>query len=166
MALHGTRLAYVYTTQEEVERIFEVEGADQFLNDIIDDSEFWTELIERATAKVNQYLLGLYDAIDLQNSVWVREKTTYIATYMLSIRKGNPGVFSYQYEEALTELMAAKQNDIFIDLPQSGGIRPIMQNVMHDNRFMLGAVRVIPETSSRTLPGQRHLSYLRPYFWW
>lgn len=166
MTLYGTRLTYVYTSQEEIERLFETEAADQFLSDLTSNTEFWTELIERATTRVNQYLSGLYDEADLVNSIWVRERATYIATHFLSIRKGNPGVFNYQYEEALQELMAVKQGDIYIDLPQSGGVRPIMQNVMHDNRFSVGAIRIVSATSSRTLPGQRNLAYLRPFGWW
>lgn len=165
MALYGTRLVHTYTSKEEIERIFEAEGVDQFLSDIVDDTEFWTELIERVTARINQYLLGLFDPADLASSVWVREKAAYIGAHFLSIRAGNPSVYSYQFEDAVTELMAAKQGDIFIDLAQAGGVRPIMQNVMHDNRFSSAPIRVIPHTSSRVLGGQR-TSYLRPFWWW
>ena len=164
MALYGTRLQTVYTSQEEIERIYSEDGVYQQLADLI-DNEFLIELIERATSKVNQYLGGLYTYENLASSVWIREKATYIACHFLSIRRGNPTLFQYQYEEALADLQDARDNLVFLDIAQSSGVRPLGFNVLHDNRFTITPIRIIPATSSKLVSGQL-AAFTTPYWWW
>jgi len=107
----------------------------------------------------------LHDYQQLSLSVWVRERATYIACYFLSFRRGNPTLFQYQYEEALKELEEARDNLIFLDVPQTSGVRPLAYNILHDNRFNITPIRVIPATSSRMGRGQLS-AFTTPFWWW
>lgn len=166
MTLYGTRLQYTYTTEEEMVRLFGHLGSESFIDDIsASDSEYWTELIESVTGTINQYLAGVYDPVDLAQSPWVRRRATYLAAHEHSIRKGNPGIYNTNKDEILAELIDAKEGNIFIGVAMSAGIRPVMQNVMHDNRFLYNSIRVLNVSSNRNFSGQND-SYIRPFWWW
>lgn len=165
MALQGTRLTRTYTTQGEIEDYISEEGVDLRLDDLDNVSDVMTTLCERATARVQSIMRKAYDDIDLAGSVWVRERATVIAVYLLSLRRGNPGLLRDQYEEAMTEMEMVVAGDLWIDLARSAETTVVMQNVSSDNRFPFTPIRVDPITSTKLTDGQffRVISY--PLAW-
>jgi len=153
-----------YTTQEEIVDIFSTEGSDLHVDDILDPPEFWVKLCERATSRVNQYLLGLFSAENLSSHVRVREITTYIACYILSIRRGNPALYRGEYEDALNDLEQIKTGNLYLDLPRRQSHRVVMQNPIIDNRFVRNPNRVEPLSATNLIGGQAILHTV-PFGW-
>lgn len=154
----------VYTSQAEIEDIFSISGADLHTDDIIDNPSFWEKLCERATSRVNQYLMGLFSAENLQNHVRIREIATYIACYLLSIRRGNPALYRGEYEECLADLENMQTGNLYLDIPRRQSHRVVMQNVVIDNRYFRNPNRVEPLTSTTVIGGQAVL-YTVPFGW-
>jgi phage gp36-like protein len=163
MTLYGNRLDYLYTTREEIERTFSTEGASLHTDDLPPLDDFWTELCERASAKVNLFLGSRYRAIDLASHQQIRKIATYIALYYLSKRRGNPHLYGDDYNESITELGLIRDGDLYIDLPLKSGERAMMQNVLIDNRYAFEPMRVLPD-STVVRPGQASV-VVYPFLW-
>lgn len=165
MVLYGTRLARTYTSRDEINDYLSEYGTDLRLDDLVDDSDTMTTICERATTRVASIMRKAFDDVDLSNSVWVRERTTIVAIYLLSSRRGNPGLLRDLYEEAMVELEMAVSGDLYVDLARSAETIAVMQNVNSDNRFPYMPLRIDPISSTKLVDGQfyRLLSY--PLSW-
>lgn len=142
------------TSRQEIEEIFSVDGVTNHLDT---DSEFMSEqilntIIERATQRCLLYLRTHYREEDLENNVWVREQATYIACYHLSIRAGNPSLYTDAYMSALMELEQVRDGLLDAGIPSKA--RGYVQTQILDSRFY-ESKRVNPAASTRVLPNQR-----------
>lgn len=165
MALYGTRYAYYYTSREEIQRLLSDDGEELHSDDFYDNSELMQEIIERATGRVRQYMRKSYDDSDLANSPRIREITTIIACYLLSIRRGNPSLYQEQYVEAMADMQAIVDNILYLDeLPRSSNAPAFMQNVSSDNRTPFTPMRVDMITSTRTT-GKEWVGRFAPFSW-
>jgi phage gp36-like protein len=166
MALYGTRLTRVYTSRDEIEDMLSEFGTDQRLDDLTDgDADVLLTYIERATSRVQSVMRKAYDDIDLASSVWVRERCTVIAIYLLSKRRGNPALYRDDYEEAMTEMDLAVSGDLWVDIARSAETVAVMQNVSSDNRFPFTPMRVDPLTSTKIVEGQYFRFITYPLAW-
>jgi phage gp36-like protein len=166
MALYGTRLPRVYTSRDEINDSLSEYGVDLRLDDLITgDADVMLSICEKATARVQSIMRKAFDDIDLANSVWVRERATIIAVYLLSTRRGNPGLLRDQYEEAMVELEMAVSGDLYVDLARSSDTVAVMQNVNSDNRFPFTPMRVDPLTSTKLVDGQFYRVITYPLAW-
>jgi len=134
-------------------------------DDFSDSSEIVKEFIQRATGRVKQELNKSFDDVDLQYSPRIREIATIIACYLISIRRGNPSLYSDQYMESMIDLERIANGDLYLsELPRSGNTSVVYQNVSSDNRFPFTPIRVDSITSSRTVGGQ-YISRNLPFLW-
>lgn len=115
-----------------------------------EDNQMWVELIEEATDFVNQYAIWRYDAEDMVNSRWVRSRATDILAYLLSQRRANPALATYEtrFRDIEAELQRVEKGMLKIPrLPISGDLTPAMSNIKIDDRFRTKKARVQQSTS-------------------
>lgn len=136
------------TSEEEIKRIFSTDGVDNHLEDMPNYAVHMKEVIARATAKVLMYLRGVFSIEEMQINPWVREKASYIACYLISIRTGNPSLYGAMYEEALIELTQVRNGQL------NPGMRREVHIVTHtpmvDNRGWRPGLRT--DLTSSTSP--------------
>lgn len=165
MALQGQRYPYLFTSEEEMERLLSEDGTLLHTDDVSDNEEMLYELAERATGRVKQVLNKSFDDVNLKNSPRIREIATIIGCYLLSIRRGNPSLYQEQYVEAMSDLEQIADGDLYLsELPRSGNTLVVFQNVSSDNRFPFSPIRVDAITSTRSVGGQ-FLNRMIPFLW-
>lgn len=141
-----------YCTWDDVVGRLGADGADRRTDD---DPSRRTDLLRRATVKVNEYLLRLYSATALANSDWVREACADVAAYYACGRRNNPAgkTIATQYEETLASLKE-----------MGSGVRPLPDAaqrkasapVLSNQRVQLSPVPhtvTVPGTSTGTPAG-------------
>jgi hypothetical protein len=105
----------------------------------------------------------------LVNNRWVRRTTSWIACYILSMRRGNPKQFVAKYQEALIHLLAISEGHrpIFDEngnpVPVSSDLAPAHSNLAVDDRWVRRKLRVQRETSSGGQSGKQDPDW--PAFW-
>lgn len=165
MSRPGQRYQYSFTSREELERLLSEDGLLLHTDDSEDSEEVIDEIEERATGRVKQELNRAFDDIDLSNSPRIREIATIIGCYLISIRRGNPSLYSEQYMEAMVDLERIASGELYLsELPRSSNTAVVAQNVSSDNRFPFTPIRVDVITSTRTVGGQ-FLNRNLPFLW-
>lgn len=163
-----TALQYVYTSRDEVERIYGDKGVTLNMADLkgSDIELYWTEVISEATDTINLYCVQFYDEIDLASSYWVRRKATWIAAYLHSQRRGNASLFVQRFQEVMEELMAIQQGLLQIPgLATRSDLTPALSNFTIDDRFYTNKIRVLPSISVGGTNSRQDLAYRWPYDW-
>ena len=109
-------LPLLYSSQKEMELIYSELGVTLRLDDVDDDVAPQTTIAERleaviqdATDECNEYLLHIYDAVDLNESRVVRRWCSLIACHILSRRRGNPGQFNDEYDRIILKMIAVRE---------------------------------------------------------
>jgi hypothetical protein len=134
------------TSEQEIINVFSTDGVANHLENLNNYGVHMNEVINRASAKVLLYLRGMFDIQAMVSNVWVREKATYIACYLISIRSGNPSLYGAMYEESLIELAQVRAGQLNPGLPRDAQI--VMQTPMLDNRGYRPGLRTVPEAST------------------
>lgn len=163
-----TELQFLYTTQAEIRRLYGQLGQQNIVQDLnsTDLQAMWTELCSDASDIVNQYCLVFYNASDLANSRWVRVRTTWIAAYLLSQRRGNPALFGVRYEQIIEELLMVLNGEIQIPgLPTRNDFTPAMSNLNVDDRFHTMKLQVSPFISTGGSYPNQHAFSNWPWEW-
>lgn len=161
----GQRYARWFTSREELTRLLSEEAVLLHTDDSEDQEEVLEEIIERATGRVKQELNKAFDDIDLYNSPRIREIATIIGCYLISVRRGNPSLYSEMYMEAMIDLERIASGELYLtELPRSSNTAVVAQNVSSDNRFPFTPIRVDVVTSTRTIGGQ-FLNRNLPFLW-
>jgi phage gp36-like protein len=161
----GTRLTYVYTSAEEMRRLFSERAVVLRLDDMNGpaQTEYFLELAEDASDIINEYVENIYDQSDLVNSRWCRIRATWIGCYLLSQRRGNPAQYTQRYQEILAELEKIRLG--IIDIPglaKRDHNQPVMSNLMVDPHYPLRSLRVIETLSTHNAS---HSNQEKAYFW-
>ena len=164
-------LAYRYTSQDEVERLFSTIGVSLRVADLggTNRTTYWTEVTEEATDIVNQYVLLYYDADDLANSRWVRYHATWIALVLLCRRRGNqvPQGIMDRYNEIIADLEMVRDGKMQIPrVPTTFNNLPSMSNMRVDDRFYTRKLRVNPNISVGGTDGTQDLDWWWSYDWY
>jgi len=168
---------YLFTSLEEIQRLFSSWGERQHTDDINPNDEnynddnqsaatriaFLEELIQRATSHIMSYLGPRYTADAIYRIPRIREIATYWACYKLSRRRGNQPVYELEYFEAMDDLEKYRAGELYLDAP-SNGPRAIMQSYVVDNRFYTQPLRVLTQSSTSIVPGQR-IAFRLPFYW-
>ena len=164
-----TSLSALYTSREEINRRYGSVGVKSSTQDMTgaDTVEFWVELTSEASDVVNTYCWVYYLPADLEDSRWVRSRATWIGCYLLSIRRGNPGLFKMRYDEIIEELQAVAGGIIQIpELPTRGDFTPAMSNVRIEDGFRSTRVRVDQTSSTGGVGSRQDISYVWPWQDW
>lgn len=164
---YGTRLTYLYTSEDEIRRLISSSGADSWSDDLSETGEdyYFTEVIEDATGTINQYLQKLYSPAALVNSPWIRRRATYIAAYHWTKRRGAPGLYGDDFLRSMDDILAVMDGDAQVPgVPFSAGMLAVMQNVTIDQRFAVNKPRVSMSMSTDT-SGREFLRYSFPFEW-
>jgi hypothetical protein len=163
-------IPYTITSLDEMEREFSVSGVrerrddyssmDQAYEDLI------TEIVYRATMDCKVILNKIYDDEDIYSNYWIRERATLIACYKLSIRRGHDSQYYASYIQALDDLKALVDGDIFLDVPRKTDSVVSLHNVYVDNRSPLRSIKVdrINSTDIVGVPYES-LSAFTPFPW-
>lgn len=163
-------LAYVYTSQDEIERLISETGVQSRTRDLAgsDNPNYWIELIAEATDTINQWVGDYYDEADMADSRWVRARASWIALTLLCRRRGNPVPASIldRYEEIMEDLRLVRYGLVQIPrLPTRAGLLPTMSNIRIDDRFYSRKIRVNPSISVGPGGGQQDLDWWWSYDW-
>lgn len=164
-------LQYVYTSQDEIERLFSVVGVSLRVTDLGGQNRntYWTEVCSEATDIINQYCNVFYDADDLANSRWVRSRATWIALVLLCRRKGNspPAGIMNRYNEIMEELNKVLLGIFQIPrVPTTSNMLPSMSNLRVDDRFYTRKLRVNPNISTGGTDGSQDMDWWWSYDWY
>lgn len=142
------------TSREEIEEVMSVEGVDNHLEDFpsLLSHPIMDRIIRQASERCLLFLRTHYSEDSLSENVWVREQATYVACYLLSIRRGNPSLYSDLYAQAMEYLEMVRDGLLDPGIPSKS--RVAVQTPMLDSRF-LETKRLNPMASTRILPGQK-----------
>lgn len=156
-------LAYEYTSEAEIKRLYGKSGVQLILKDISgsDVGEIWDEVIADATQTIDQYAAQIYNQQDLATSRWVRIRATWIGAFRLSQRTGSNDLFAQRYEEILEELEKVLELKLMIpNIPLSADMSPMMSNVTIDPRSNSKKIRVQQEISTGGTSDRQDLAWL------
>jgi len=138
-----------FTTRAEMNKLFSRMGVEVragLEGDCNDNLDFY---IDDATQELRQYIGQLYADADLNTSLWVRIRCTWVACYRLSQMGGNPSLFRGRYDQILAELTSVRDGLLPIpDLATARDHVPSMSNIEHDPRYREATLRVEPNTST------------------
>jgi len=140
------------TSMLEIQGVFSSEGVENHLEDLIDSPTELDVIINRASERVFLYLRTKFLEEDVENNVWAREQATYIACYLISVRRGNPSLYTDLYAQALIDLEQVRDGVLNPGIPSKA--RAVVQTPMLDSRFY-HVKRTNPMASTRVLPAQR-----------
>lgn len=146
------------TSLEELERLMSKTGVSVRIDDAatsVEEADMLNEIINDASDIIKQYTWTHYETPSLQGSQWVRRRATWIAAYILSMRRGNPGQFIDRYQNIIEELQAVFSRQLFIP-----GLNVRVQSVptvsipVINNRSYAPVQRVTRD-GVETYPGQK-----------
>lgn len=142
------------TSQEEMEELFSISGVDNHTEDLNAPEYHIQKCIDVASERVLMHLRSQYSEEQLETHPVIREIATYIALYTLSVRRGQPSLYSTQYEQAMTDLALMKEGLFLLGIPSR--VNVAVQTPNTDQRFFY-PVRVDDKTSTHVTPNQRRL---------
>lgn len=144
-------LPYLYTSEDELERLIRTVDKDLNLDDDGDgnaETDALDDVIDEATDVVNTYCLKFYLASDMVNNKWVRRHCTAIACWLLSQRRGNAAKMQKKYDRAIEQLERVFKGEMQIPrLPYRANMDPALSNYVVDERHPVGQIRVQPSQS-------------------
>lgn len=164
-----TDLGYVYTSEADVRALLGQDGADGRLDDdgsgALSPAEaaHMAKAVQWASARVNFYLLGQYDAAGLAGSWVVSEWATVCACYWLSCRRGNPSPASIKdlYDAVVEDMKLVKSGEHTLpDVGMRSAGWPAWSNVRVDVTALGSKVRVQRSWSERR--GGLPTGYVQP----
>jgi len=173
----GGGAAVQFTSEAEMQRLLSFKGTSLHLDDLdatddnylpgtdadATDNNFITEVIQRVTSKIMEYLAPRYSAEVIYQIPRIREIATYWACHDLSRRRGNEALYEPEYAEALDTLERYREGSLFLDAP-SNGPRAYTQSYVIDSRFYRNPTRVITAASTAIVSNQ-HKLWDYPFFW-
>lgn len=162
-------IPYTYTSRAEMASIFSTDALDLRVDEDEDDSvsageeQLVTDCIEEATDICNQYCLPTYDASAMADSLWVRRRCSYIACYLLSIRRGHAPQYTQQYNSAIEDFKAIFDGKMVIPrLAPAYDLTPALSNLVVDDHYARSKIRVQPETSTGNVTKRQDLDQHPP----
>lgn len=172
-------LAVVYTTHEEMRRIFGIEGSDSVMGPVdlrVDDDGTYSaasgdelqtlwDVIEEATHELNFWLLTRYEPNILKKNTWVRRVCSYFACHFLSQRRGDPAQFQPIIDRLsviLADIFYARK-DIPLAARRSDDVTPAMSNLIVSDRYSRKKLRVQTPISEGGTDGSQNPEYIH-YF--
>lgn len=151
-------ISYLYTSPAEIERLLGFVGVSAYADDTgegEEESGVVQDAIEEATDTINVYLEQWYHPSDMANNKWIRRKATYLAAYILTRRRGNPGMYEEEYQRITSLLEDIRLGRKQVPrLPWRSDFTPAVDNVVVDHRFMVDKVRVQQQISSTGTPAR------------
>lgn len=168
---------YPFTSEAEIQRLLSFKGQIHHLDDLdiqddnyepgtsadATDTNFLSELIERVTGKMMEYLAPRFEASALYRLPRIREIATYWACHDLSRRRGNEPIFENEYAEGIDTLERYREGSLYLNAVSSGP-RVHVQAYVTDSRFTRNPTRVIRGASTSTVSNQK-LAWEYPFFW-
>lgn len=144
-------MSVALTSKEEIEALFSSEGVENHLEDIVDNDLVIDQIVVQASETCLLYLRTQYSEESCAENPWVRQQATYIACYFLSIRRGNPSLYTDLYAQALVYLEQVRDGELNPGIPSKP--RAVVQTPMLDSRF-IQPKRVNTTASTRVYPRQ------------
>lgn len=145
------------TTRAEIERVFSVRGVEEHLSDADNEDLVINDIIITASEQALLRLRSRFSEAECAANAWVRSKVTYMACYLLSVRSGNPSLYSTFYEEALIELELVRIGQLSPGL--AGKDLAVLQTPLINER-KLSRQRIDRRNSTRILPQQNAYDFL------
>lgn len=148
----------LYCSQTDVETLLAVDGLSLRLDDdqtgtlSATETAYLTRIIGWVTARLNMYLLGRYDAANLETSFAVNEFAAIMVAQRVSRRRGNPAAKAIQelYEEVIEMLEQIKAGSLGLeDVAERTSGAPFWDNIRH-TRHTLRRTRVERPISEKT----------------
>lgn len=162
-----------FTSVAEIQRIWSVEGAavrasdDEYGTETPEPEEgVWQDVIAEASDTIVLYVQNHYDSATLTTNAWVRRQAAWIGAYLLSMRRGNPSVFTARYQEIIANLERIRTGQLQVPgAVVRSNEAPALSNLIIDDRFRISKIRVVPQTSTGGTSGKQHLdpTYTQEY---
>ena len=167
----------LYTTSlPEIHRLLSEEGATRHLDDLDpfhpnydSDSDpeatsdnALTEILQRATSRVLEYLYPKWTIESIVDVPRIRELSTYIACYLITKRRGNSPLYEAEYIEALDVLLQYRDGLLSLPAPTAFPRAYLISHVV-DLRFTQQPVKQIHAASTTVVTYE---NLFRPSFFW
>lgn len=162
-----------YTTKAEVELILSADGEDDLVEDLSggDQTTLWNSILTETDSIFNLYLCDLYDPASIASNNWVSEKAKWVAAYLITRRRGEPGYYAGMYEEVIKQLEMIREGRLKIPandgsvLAMSSANMPAIANMIYDDRSKVLPMRVDTITSVGEMSGNE-LPYWHRFWAW
>lgn len=162
-----------YTTKAEVELILSAEGEDDLVEDLSggDQTTLWNSILTETDSIFNLYLCDIYDPASIASNNWVSEKAKWVAAYLITRRRGEPGYYAGMYEEVIKQLEMIREGKLKIPandgsvLAMSSANMPAIANMIYDDRSKVLPMRVDTITSVGEMSGNE-LPYWHRFWAW
>lgn len=169
--------AAAFTSLGEIERLLSYKGWKLHVDDLViadenylpgtcsdaTDSNFLSEVIQRVTSRIMEYLAPRFTPQALYQLPRIREIATYWACHDISRRRGNEPLYETEYADGIETLERYREGTLFLNAISSGP-RAYVQSYVTDSRFYRNPTRVLSYASTSTVSGQ-FLSPNYPFFW-
>ena len=173
----GLSNAILLTTLAEMQRLLGAKGTRLHLRDLdslddeyddstdalATDTNTVSEIIQRVSSKVLQYLEPRFDAELCSQNPTIREIATYWACHDISRRRGNEPLYEAEVAENIERLERFRDGSLYLGVSSSRP-RVYSQSFVTDNRYYRNPVRVLRTSSTATVSGQK-MAYEYPFFW-
>jgi hypothetical protein len=158
VAAGGATLNHIYTiptqsyysSEAEVMRLLGERSIAMMMEDweSTDKSAVWNQLLQTVDANIDQFITQHYRRSAVISNTWVRTNATFMTAHLLSLRRGNPGVYLRANEEAYERLNDIRNGRLHIPgAAPLGRQAPVVRNYRMQN-FMHHPVRVIESKST------------------
>lgn len=166
-----------FTSLAEIQRLLSYKGVKLHLDDLViadenyipgtcsdaTDSNYLSEVIQRVTSRIMEYLAPRFTPESLYQLPRIREIATYWACHDISRRRGNEPLYENEYADGIETLERYREGTLYLDAVSSGP-RAYVQSYVTDSRFYRNPTRVLSYASTSTVSGQ-FLSPNYPFFW-
>ena len=158
------------TSRDRIVRLYGSLGLNNILDDVVGATEdaVIDQFIVDAEQTIAVRIGRFFTNTSLAQSEWIRSRATWIASYLISKRRGNEHYFESLYMQALNELDAMATGEIppIADIPMRSDLTPSMSNLVVDDRFYSAKLRVKPFVSVGSANPERHESYFGDFYGW
>lgn len=159
---------YGFTNEELIQYLYSSSSYANVLSDMTggDKANTLTKVI-RDAEQTMIVRLPMFDPTDMAGNPWVESRCTWIASHLLSKRRGNEHYFVDLYDEAIRELEAIATGEIAppVDIPLRSHSYPSMSNIVIDEKFGTKKIRVRPQISvGGSYAGQDFTGYIWGWF--
>lgn len=157
---------YLFTSQQEIERLWSSMGAELLADDDQDgnaEDGVWDDIIYEATETVSMYCQKRYLGAALASSPWVHRAATVLGAYFLSSRRGLPERYEDRYQRVMSLLEEVLNGRLRIpNLALSSQQTPALSTYVVDDRFSQKNIRTVPGNSVGTRTADQHTDIFLP----
>lgn len=139
-----------YSSEAEVMRFLGEHAVAAMMEDweSTDRSPVWRTLLQTVDNNIDQYITQHYNRSDVLSNSFIRTQATIMASHLLSMRRGNPGVYQRLNDEVYGKLELIQNHRLHIPGARPLANRAPVIRVYRMQPFSIHPVRVVQSKST------------------